>query len=94
MLEWGIFDIIHPVMNYKRFSKRNLEASDEGTREQQKDMAGMVTHTSQIIGELSDLLGGRRKQKDHIHHSAKNLTDQAITGINNIVTIRREIDSG
>jgi len=87
-------DIIRPVMNYERFLKRNLEASEKGTCEQQNEMAGTVSHTSQVMGELSDLLGGRRKQKDHSHHSAKDLTDQAITGINKIVMIRREIDSG
>jgi hypothetical protein len=81
-----------PTMAFKNFLRRNLEASEKGSDEQNTDMACLVAVTQHHMGELSDLLSGMRKLRDHKHHSPKDLTDAVIDGVEAIVTLRREIE--
>lgn len=78
-----------------RFFRRNLEAANErGDEIQKNDMAGVVSQTSQVLGELGDLLGGRRSQRKHKHHPVDDLVNAAVNGVKEITKLRREIDKG
>jgi hypothetical protein len=80
-------------MALERLMRKGLQVAEErGTPKQQNDMDAVVAQTARIIGELSDLMGGRRKQKDLQHHPAKDLSTQAISGIEDIVKLRKEIE--
>ncbi len=77
----------------ERFFRRNLEAAEKrGTEVQQDDMAGLVAVNSQMIGELGDVLGGRRNQKDHPHHEVAVLVNGIFANVTEILKLRREIN--
>ncbi len=76
-----------------KFKRKNLEASlKKGTKNQQNDMAGCIAMHSQFLGELGDMLGGRKDPKKHQHHLPKNLTQAVIKSTKDILDIRKEIE--
>jgi hypothetical protein len=77
----------------EKFFRKNIKAAEEsGTDDQQNAMATVVAFNSQKLGELSDILSGRRKQTGHAHHPVRSLVDGAIDDTLRIVRLRREID--
>ena len=77
----------------ERFHRKNIEISEEkGTDVQQDDMAGLVAANSQLLGELGDVLGGRRKRENHPHHPIDALVNAVIDGVSDIIKLRKEIN--
>lgn len=77
---------------FEIFKRKNINYSEiHGTEEQKDDMVGLVAILQQMMGELGDILGGRRKMKDNPHHPIPDLTNGIVTNIDAIQKLRKEI---
>lgn len=77
---------------FRKFLRKNLQASGGGTEEQQIDMASLVAETSNHLSELGDLMGGKRKKENHPHHEPGDLASASIGAVIEITKLRREIE--
>lgn len=55
-------------------------------------MVGLVAVTSQVHGELEDLVTGVRDPKLHPHHDPKDLTTAVDLGLTNLRNVVKEIN--
>lgn len=82
---------MYETFSLLNFFRKALSLSEKGTRDQHDDVVGLVAATSQVHGELDDIVSGVRDPKLHPHHDPKDLAKAADSGIRNLRKIVGEI---
>ena len=77
---------------FKKFLSRNLAASRGVPDEIEDDMGGHIAVLQQNMDNLRVLLSGEKSYRKNKHHHPKDSTQNIITGIENVLKIRRQIE--